>query len=568
MKPIKQYIMVGLGMLSLSACGDFLDIKPQNEIVLEDYWTEKADATSMLMSCYDALGAENCLRRIALWGEVRSDNMKAGTNAPFWLQDILKENLQPTNEICNWEDIYRTINYCNTFIHYAPSVSATDPNYKDSEMKANVAEAKAIRALCYFTLAKTFNAVPFTLEPSLSDDQEYILPATKFEDIVAALIADLEGCKDDAVRRFYLDDNAKSYENSSRFTRVGIRALLADLYLWAGDYQKCSETCDEIISYKKSQYEEWLADPDLRFRANREMALFNEIPLILESPVGSSVDTYRGDAYQSIFGDGNSFESLFELYCNTQFGNSNKYVQDYYCNRNNSGYFGFLAAPDHLYENIAIDKNVVFLSKNDCRAYENIKADGSRFAIRKYGRTSVSLNMKSISNESTVQAGEDIRSNDRSNWIFYRLTDVMLMKAEAELLQGEEHFETAFSLINAVNKRARNVTSTTERDTLEYADYATSQNAMEQLLFDERHRELMFEGKRWFDLVRMAKRDGNTSRLVNETMPKHTTNAASIRIKLADPNIVYYPYARAELKKNPKLVQNPAYKDDNAQLTN
>ena len=116
MKPIKQYIMVGLGMLSLSACGDFLDIKPQNEIVLEDYWTEKADATSMLMSCYDALGAENCLRRIALWGEVRSDNMKAGTNAPFWLQDILKENLQPTNEICNWEDIYRTINYCNTFI--------------------------------------------------------------------------------------------------------------------------------------------------------------------------------------------------------------------------------------------------------------------------------------------------------------------------------------------------------------------------------------------------------------------------------------------------------------------
>ena len=144
----------------------------------------------------------------------------------------------------------------------------------------------------------------------------------------------------------------------------------------------------------------------------------------------------------------------------------------------------------------------------------------------------------------------------------------MLMKAEAELLQGEEHFETAFSLINAVNKRARNVTSTTERDTLEYADYATSQNAMEQLLFDERHRELMFEGKRWFDLVRMAKRDGNTSRLVNETMPKHTTNAASIRIKLADPNIVYYPYARAELKKNPKLVQNPAYKDDNAQLTN
>ena len=547
---------MGLGVVALTSCGDFLSIKPQNEIVLEDYWTEKDDATSMLMSCYDALGSE-----------VRSDETKAGTNPPMWLQDILKENLQPDNEICKWDDVYKTINYCNTFIHYAPGVSEKDPNYKEGEMKANVAEAKAIRAICYFTLAKTFRSVPFTFEPSLTDEQSYRIPATDFDTIVKTLINDLEGCKDDAVRRFYLDNSGDAYQNSSRITRWGICAILADLYLWAGEYEKCVATCNEIIDYKKNQYKEWQANQDLRVTASTNMALFNGVPLILECPVGSSVDTKRGDAYNRIFGTGNSFESLFELYYDNKFSNREEFVSAYYCNKDNSGDFGYLAAPDHLYENLATDKNTVFLSKNDCRGYEGIIADGSRFAIRKYGRKSVSLNMKNITTEAKVQDDETMQQTNFNNWIFYRLTDVMLMKAEAEVMMGEDHYEDAFAMVNAVNKRARNATSTTMSDTLKYTDYNTSKTAMEELVFDERHRELMFEGKRWFDMVRMARRDGNNSRLISETIEKHTSNTAAIRIRLADPNIAYYPYSRAEIKRNPNLLQNPAYKDNNAQLT-
>ncbi len=558
--------MAGLGAAALVSCSDFLEIKPQNEIVLEDYWTEKADATSELMSCYEALGSVECLRRIGLWGEVRSDNMKSGTNPPFWLQDILKENLQPDNEICNWEAVYKTINYCNTLIQYAPGVNEIDPNYKDSELRENIAEAKAIRAICYFTLIKTFRDVPYTTEPSIDDTQNYQIPATDFNTILHSLIQDLEGCKDDAVRRYYLDDNSNAFVNSSRITRWAIRAILADMYLWAGEYEKCIQACDEIIEYKKSQYEEMLTDPDLRAKALRSIALFNGVPLILESPLNSSIETSRGDAYDAIFGEGNSFESLFELYCNSRYGNKNEYLSSYYYNERNDSYFGFLSAPGHLYENISKNQNKIFISKNDCRGYENIIEKGGRYAIRKYTREDVDLNMKNIQDESCVQSYEELRKDDKSNWIFYRLTDVMLMKAEAELLQGEEHFPEAFSMINAVNKRARNVLGTTDGDTLKYDDYSTSVNVMEELVFSERHRELMFEGKRWFDLVRMARRDGNTARLVNNAIEKHTSNTAAIRIKLADPNIIYYPYSREELKKNPYLKQNPAYKDNNAQL--
>jgi hypothetical protein len=82
---------------------------------------------------------------------------------------------------------------------------------------------------------------------------------------------------------------------------------------------------------------------------------------------------------------------------------------------------------------------------------------------------------------------------------------------------------------------------------------------MENLLLEERQREFLFEGKRWYDLVRFAVRDGNNTRLVELASRKYQENANAMKIKLADPNIIFFPYAKNELKVNPLLVQNPAF---------
>ena len=91
------------------------------------------------------------------------------------------------------------------------------------------------------------------------------------------------------------------------------------------------------------------------------------------------------------------------------------------------------------------------------------------------------------------------------------------------------------------------------------ADYIDSKASMEELLYAERQREFMFEGKRWFDLVRLARRDGDNTRLISLTSRKYIENVNAIKIKLADPNIIYFPYAKSELKVNPLLKQNPAF---------
>ncbi len=552
MKKTINNIIIALGAsFGLTSCSDFLDILPLNDVVLENYWTEKSDVTSNVNGCYEALEINECINRLGLWGEIRSENMRLGTNVPNEVNEILKENILPSNPYCSWAAIYDVINRCNTVCHYAPGVQAIDPNYTEDEMRSDMAQASAIRALCYFYLIRTFRDVPYSKEPSIDDAQRYIIPASSFETVLDTCIADLEKVKDDAVRRYYADDSNNAYRNSSRITRQAIYALLADMYLWKGDYDKCIHYCDLVLDFKRNQYDEMV----IRDGAPTDIALFGDIPMILDKPVGT---TQCGNSYNSIFGSGNSFESIFEIYFRTNTTRLNTWVGRFYVDGANSNN-GYLSAPDFLRKDVAVGNHTIF-KKTDCRAYSSVGVDGSRYFISKYVYQNVSFKNQNITSEKDLGLMTLKGTPTVSNWIFYRLSDVILMKAEAEIERGaEDGYKKAFALINTVNKRANDVTNTSRSDTLKMEDYVSSKESMEELLLAERHREFLYEGKRWFDLVRFARRDGNNDRLITLATRKYIENVNAIKIKLANPNIIYFPYSKSELKANPLLKQNPAY---------
>ena len=50
----------------LTSCSDFLDILPMNEVVLENFWTEKGDVISVVNSCYETLESSDCLTRMGV----------------------------------------------------------------------------------------------------------------------------------------------------------------------------------------------------------------------------------------------------------------------------------------------------------------------------------------------------------------------------------------------------------------------------------------------------------------------------------------------------------------------
>jgi hypothetical protein len=561
MKRLKYILTVSVAA-ALTGCNDFLSIEPLNDIVLENYWTEKADVTSVLNSCYAQLESTDCLQRMAVWGEARSDNMQAGSGTANDLNQIFKENILETNRWANWASFYTCIKNCNTVIYYAPEVNSKDPNFTDSEMRATIAEATTLRALCYFYLIRTFRDVPYVTEPSNDDSQVYQVPAMPFDQVLDRLIADIERVKDDAVKSY----GENSLENTCRITRYACYALLADLYLWKGDYQACIDYCDRVIDQKIQQYEDEREKNPTGFTVE----LYGRYPLISETQTGSS---YAGNTYTELFGTGNSFESIFELnFVNNQ-KIENELVSTFYGSRGSQT--GEIGVPPFIYENAFAGTNAYF-KKTDCRFLENIISINNKGYIQKYVNQRVQFRTSTTTGAAPTVTIEQ-RQTNYANWIVYRLSDVILMRAEAEVeLAGNvevgqqltaeqtQHYQSAFDGVMAVWRRANNK-RTSNSDLLVFDDYAISRSTMEDLVLGERQRELMFEGKRWFDLVRLCRREGDNSRMITKVLPKFQENSAAVRVKLSSGDIIWWPYFREEIKQNPYLIQNPAYETTNTE---
>ena len=90
---------VVLLLFSGTSCTDYLTLKPESEIVLENYWQTESDVESVLAACYRGLTEDAVISRMIVWGELRSDNMVAGTGFPtvrYDMQRILDGNLIPS----------------------------------------------------------------------------------------------------------------------------------------------------------------------------------------------------------------------------------------------------------------------------------------------------------------------------------------------------------------------------------------------------------------------------------------------------------------------------------------
>ena len=136
------------------------------------------------------------------------------------------------------------------------------------------------------------------------------------------------------------------------------------------------------------------------------------------------------------------------------------------------------------------------------------------------------------------------------NFIVYRLADVLLMQAEAYSQLGR--FDEADQILSLIRARAG----------LQPRVLPASVQAYEDAILEERALELAFEGKRWFDLMRMGRRN-NYSRK-EKLIEILVANVPSIQkrilaTKLTNPLGWYLPIHELELERNINIVQNPYY---------
>lgn len=132
-----------------------------------------------------------------------------------------------------------------------------------------------------------------------------------------------------------------------------------------------------------------------------------------------------------------------------------------------------------------------------------------------------------------------------SSLIKYRYADVLLLKAEALIMQETPDLNAAADIIDEIRLRAglAELPMTIRSD----------KESMLEALLKERRLELVFEGQRWFDLVRLDK--------VEEVM-NSVCNRDSGRKDLVysyDANSYRLPIPQSVIDANNNIKQNPGY---------
>jgi hypothetical protein len=136
------------------------------------------------------------------------------------------------------------------------------------------------------------------------------------------------------------------------------------------------------------------------------------------------------------------------------------------------------------------------------------------------------------------------------NIIYYRYADILLMKAEA------------LNELGRVSDAHDYVTQTYERAVGQPITGTTDQTEMRGIILIERAKEFILEGKRWFDLLRAAKRNNfqNKKDLIQVILDNADARSQDVlRSKVNDTMMYYLPVPYLELKRNKNLKQNPFY---------
>jgi hypothetical protein len=240
---------------------------------------------------------------------------------------------------------------------------------------------------------------------------------------------------------------------------------------------------------------------------------------VLDNPLYELV---TGDNWFTIFASKNSTESIFEIQYDYQYSELNSL-------RGISGNF---------------------LMNQVLWSY----FDGEKDLLRGLNRTYREAGSRTYWKYTGLNTDNIERATNDPNFIVYRRADIMLLRAEALAHLGDAEKVEAGVLVNAVRERV-------SLDPYDFLDASAPLDLFLELIIKERAMELAMEGKRWFDLVRVATNEKQPDFLISRVVAGRTVAERSqIRARIIDPRGWYLPIHRDELNKNPNLEQNPYYR--------
>ncbi|MXV17666.1 RagB/SusD family nutrient uptake outer membrane protein [Hufsiella ginkgonis] len=505
--------------LGTTSCDKLVDAEPQGVIISGDFWRTESQAVGAIagiyanLSCTNinwAIGATNAnnlsntfltpQEAYIYWGEVRGEILATNpTKMPA--AQLTKENVD--SYLVAPGDATTRYGAFYKIINQANLAIKHVPDVVAKDPNFTQAESDQLVGEAYFARAFCY----FWLTRAFRDVPLVLDPYEKddqeFNVPKAAGKEILDQIVKDLVKA--KETLPEWYESALyprvRATKYTAMTTLADVYLWQAALADNSASANAM-------YDKVIEN----CKAVRESGRYFILPLSL---------------YTSIFNTGNTPESIFEQFTNNTLNNQSSSMEGWFKGSNQL----WVVSPraDLLFQITPL----VDVRAGTVNA--NTGFNSTTRLLQKY-------------------------QNNNSRWIYYRLAEVYLMEAEAlahRYPNDAAKLKEGCELINDLRQRVYPLKSLFPEAS------TTSTEEMDQLLLDERGREFIGEGKRWFDLVRFASRDKFARKdFLVQTILNSLSGTDQLKIspRISNPESWYLPFNTDELTNNTALVQNPYYK--------
>jgi starch-binding outer membrane protein, SusD/RagB family len=504
MKTINRYILtlsVGLS-LSLSSCDKLLEEEPKAQIVLGELNPVLLDQS--IIGAYEPMTRSRGRlweSTVGLGFELMAEYADGGPSQQSWSNYNNVMNA-PNSLSQPWTTLYEAIGRANLLIDALDK----DKNLSDDLKMRGYAEAKFIRALCYYFAVRTWGEVPLRLKPiANSDDTALELSSTT--SVYDQIIADLQ------VAETYLP-NVVPAANAGRATAGAAKVALADVYLtMAGApmnlgleyYTKARDKAKEVMDNK---------------------ALYGyDLEISLETIYSPTLPTNKEDVFSLKF---------------SQAINQGMFLASYYADSKAKA-AGFSVSGNKFGGAIAKTPLILNWDNADLRKKFNLY---NTYVIN--GATVNAEIEKDIYELRFGKYKDPAAPQDTGNgndFYFYRYADVLLIFAEAENHVNAGPTAAAYDAINKVRRRGYGVNINSPSATADLAAGLTEQQ-FDDMVFRERGYEFMAEAKRWFDMIRTNR----TTTLINEVRAVIKTPA-----RKPVPTKTLFALPDVELQNNPAL---------------
>ncbi|WP_242202086.1 RagB/SusD family nutrient uptake outer membrane protein [Aestuariivivens insulae] len=500
---MKRYIYLLMALVTLSACENELELTSPSQLTAAGFWDSEEGALTAHTGLYTNL--RSSAGTLWLLGEIRSDIWGGRTYESPANESLIESNITvATAPFGGWAGLYTRIHRLNDFLVNLPNVTFN----KESDKNHLLGQAYGLRALYYYTLLKTWGDAPIILEPFTDIDPAGLSRARSPQSEVMAQI------KSDIAASLSAFGSDSSYWEGSRvfWSRTATLALKGDVYIWSGN----------VLGGGSADFTE----------AKTALQQIGSLGVSLESSISDLWGVPNETNNEFIFAIQYKRDEASNIY-NSLTGRSTEINPQY--NDAGESMSDFIISGANRYGQS--EKTILLLDDNDdarkdatfIRLYTDNNG-GAGYASYNEPTYFGSIFKKFLGR---VDGSERIFENDVP---LYRYADVILLLAEAKNLLGED----PSGEINQIRQRAYGTNYVPA--THAYVNSTQTNNA--NAILNERYKEFIGEGKRWWDL----RRAGN-SFVINE-------------VSFLNPGDEYkllLPITIDMIGRNPLLEQTPGY---------